>query len=59
MNVIYVEDCLSGENSYENALISTDYLKLALENGGFTQKGFTFSGSDPPEHLTGLLQWEV
>ena len=35
----------------KKALISTDYLKLALENGGFMPKGFTFSGSDPPEHL--------
>ena len=52
MNDIYVDDCLSGENSYENALISSDYIKLALENGGFTLKGFTFSASDLPEHLT-------
>ena len=31
---------------------SSDYIKLALENGGVTLKGFTFSGSDQPEHLT-------
>ena len=65
MNDIYVDNCLPGENSYENALISSDYIKLALENGGFTLKGFTFSGSDPPEHLmvdgecvtVGSLKW--
>ena len=30
MNDIYVYDCLSGENSYENALISSDYIKGSL-----------------------------
>ena len=51
-NDLYVDDCLSGEDSYENALTITDDLKVALEHGGFTLKGFTFSGRDPPDHLT-------
>ena len=47
MNDIYIDYCLSGENSYENALISSGCIKLALENGGGgggTLKGFTTVG---------------
>ena len=51
-NDLYVDDCLSGENSIEEIFSTTDNFKLALEKGGFTLKGFTFSGSDPPEHLS-------
>ena len=31
---------------------ATDGLRIALEKGGFILKGFTFSGFDPPEHLS-------
>ena len=52
MNDIYVDDCLSGECSDDERLSTTDELKLALEKGGFSLKGYTFSGYDPPEHLS-------
>ena len=51
MKDMYVDDCLSGANSYDERLSTTE-LKMALEKGGFSLKGFTFSGSDPPEHLS-------
>ena len=49
---MYVDDCLSGENSLNDRLKSTDNLKLALEMGGFTPKGFIFSGNNPPDQLS-------
>ena len=52
MRDLYVDDCLSGESSKNEVLSTTDDLKLALEKAGFKLKGFTFSGSHPPEHLS-------
>ena len=52
MNDLYVDDCLSGEDSLDEFLKSTDTLDLALGKGGFTLKGITYSGNDPPSHLT-------
>ena len=51
-NDIYVDDCLSGTHSADERLLVTDELKLSLENGGITLKGFTFSGKDPDENLS-------
>ena len=48
-----IMDNISGQSSYEKVLMTTDNLKLVLGHGGFTLKGFTFSGSEPPEDLTG------
>lgn len=48
---IYVDDCLSGEDTLEMAYDTTDNLKLVLNKGGFDLKGFTFSGFETPEHL--------
>ena len=45
-NDIYVDDCLSGEDTWEKILESTNNLKLVLNRGGFT-----FSGKDPPPNL--------
>ena len=42
LNDIYVDDCMS----------VTDEVKISLEPGGFTLKGFTFAGSDPGVHLS-------
>ena len=48
----YVDDCLSGENTEnERDQVSTGLVNV-LGNAGFKLKGFTFSGSDPPAHLT-------
>ena len=43
---------MSGEDSYDAVFESADALKLVLNKGGFDLKGFTFSGFDPPEHLS-------
>ena len=48
---IYVDDCLSGSFSEDERTVGTDQLSLALTRGGFKLKGFTFSGSHPPENL--------
>ena len=52
MNDVYVDDCISGEDTLEARNVSTDQVKLSLEKGGFTLKGFTFSGEDPDDHLS-------
>ena len=51
-NDIYVDDCLSGEDTWEKILENTDNLKLVLNRGGFAVKGFTFNGRDPPPNLS-------
>ena len=45
---IYVDDCLSGDNSWEEVSETTDNLQLVLARGGFAVKGFTFSGKTLP-----------
>ena len=49
---VYVDDCLSGENTIEEAKKVTDDLAIVLSRGGFHLKGVTFSGFDPPENLS-------
>ena len=49
---IYVNDCLSGESTSQERDETTNNLTLVLGRGGFKLKGFTFSGADPPAHLT-------
>ena len=48
MKDLYVDDFLSGGNTCEDVQSTTDQLKLVLEKGGFTLKGFMISDSDPP-----------
>ena len=48
---LYMDDCLSGEQSYELCKVVTDNLQIVLSMGGFHLKGITFSGFDPPNHL--------
>ena len=48
----YVDDWASGTDTFDQALRVTDELQVAVGKGGFTFKGFTMSGSDPPEHLS-------
>ena len=52
LNDIYVDDCISGTNSKSKLMPLKDELKVGLEPGGFTLKGFTFAGSDPDVHLS-------
>ena len=49
---VLVDDCISGEESEENRRKVTDELKVVLRKGGFNLKGITYSGSDPPGHLS-------
>ena len=49
---IYVDDCLSGEDSENLSLKRADELKIVLDRGGFSLKGITFSGKPPPESLS-------
>ena len=48
---IYVDDCLSGEDSFETAKEVTDGLEIVLNRGGFQLKGITFSRFEPPVKL--------
>ena len=48
----YVDDCFSGEDTDDDRNSVTDGLVIVLEKAGFPLKGFTFSGYDPPVHLT-------
>ena len=47
MRDVYVDDCISGNDTSEERDAATDQVKLGLVEGGFTLKGFTFSGEDP------------
>ena len=48
----YMDDCISGGNSPEEMYSVSDNMMVSLAKGGFTLKGFTFSGEHPPEHLS-------
>ena len=49
---IYVDDCLSGAKKLKDAMIRADQIDLVLNRGGFSLKGVTFGGKDPPATLT-------
>ena len=51
-NDVYVDDCLSGESSYDEVKEVTAGLTSLLGKSGFILKGITISGFDPPEHLS-------
>ena len=51
-NDFYVDDCVSGEDTYEVAKHVTDDLSFVLGRAGFILKGITFTGFDPPEKLS-------
>ena len=48
----YMDDCISGGDSSEEAKTITDQLVEGMARTGFSFKGFSFAGEDPPEHLT-------
>ena len=52
MRDIYVDDCISGEDSEEQRAAAADQLNLSLQHGGFNLKGITFSGEDPSDALS-------
>ena len=49
---IYVDDCLSGEDSIEEAFQTADQMQLVFSETGFYLKDFTFSGRAPPKDLS-------
>lgn len=49
---VYVDDCLSGEKSTETAMERADQIEIVINKGGFSLKGFTFSGIDPTSDLS-------
>ena len=51
-NDIYVDDCLSGDVSVEAGRAAYESVSELIRHGGFSTKGVTFSGENPPEGLT-------
>ena len=47
-----VDDCLSGESCIKLAHQRAEELALVLKRGGFSLKGFTFSGEPPLKSLS-------
>ena len=51
-NDTYVDDCLSGESTEDDRDDAAQQLEKCLAKGGFSLKGFTFSGQDPDPELS-------
>ena len=51
-NDVYVDDCLTGEESQPVAHQRADELEVVLNRGGFALKGIAFSGEEPPQTLS-------
>jgi len=51
-NDVYVDDCMTGEKTLEDASSLADDLELVVNHGGFSLKGFTFSYQKPHESLS-------
>ena len=49
---VYVDDCVTGEETIEKAFKLADELELVVNHGGFNLKGFTFSYQKPHESLS-------
>ena len=49
---VYVDDCISGADTMKEMYAVTDDLKVGLETGGSTLKGFTFFGKLPDEKIS-------
>ena len=50
-NDVYVDDCISGEDSERVRDKVTDQMSIVVGKGGFKFKGPTYSGCDPPDDL--------
>ena len=51
-NDVYVDNCISGEQSEREALKRANELEVVLNRGGFVLNRITFSNQDPPESLS-------
>ena len=49
---VYVDDCLTGEQSTNLAMQRADEIEIVLSRGGFSLKGFTFSKQKPLESVS-------
>ena len=49
---VYVDNCISGEQSEREALKRANELEVVLNRGGFVLNRITFSNQDPPETLS-------
>ena len=49
---VYVDDCISGNPTIDAMLHCIGEIEQVLPHGGFTLKGVTISGSNPPPSLT-------
>ena len=49
---VYIDDCMSGEDSVDDAHQSADQLEIVIARGGYILKGFTFSGKTPLSDLS-------
>ena len=52
MRDVYVDDCVSGEDTAEGRDNATNQLSSCLPHAGMTLKGFTFSGQHPSKDLS-------
>ena len=43
---------MSGAQNLKDAMTTADQIVLVLNGGGFSLKGMTFSGNDPPATLS-------
>ena len=50
-NNVYVDDCLSGNETDSERCHTIDQFSSAVAQGGFNLKGFTLSGMHPPENM--------
>ena len=48
----YVDDCKSGTNSPDETLKVMEEIDYSIGTGGFTNKGYTVSGENPPNDLS-------
>ncbi|XP_066910448.1 uncharacterized protein [Clytia hemisphaerica] len=49
---VYVDDCITGTDTKEEAYKRADELQIVTSKGAFNLKGITISGENPPSHLT-------
>ena len=49
---VYVDDCITGEESVEKAIIRSKEIEHVVNQGGFQLKGITISGKIPEESLS-------
>ena len=52
MDDTYMDDCASGTENPEKSYKVMDEIHASIKLGGFDLKGFSMSGSSPPEHLS-------